>query len=538
MLLLRGQLRPWSAALSRGRCRRGGLATWKSLDSDVTEFEHLHDNAVRGLLPRPAPGGFARGSFISWRPEKDGAVNGLEDLYEIVGKVGEGGFGIVYSARHRRTGEVVAIKAIRKDKFKVIGDLMSEIDFLKVADHPNVIRYYETLQDKENHYLVMEMCSGGSLSDLLKTWHEEGAPSIQEKDFARIVVQMLRGLAYCHRHSIVHRDVKPSNFLFGCGKPKPNRAIPIACSGETDAPLKLVDFGISGVVRRDQPGKRMLTRRAGTEGYIAPEVLLGQPYGSSADLFSVGAVFHKMVTGVPLSWNAETAKYKFPGQVRWMTLSKEGRSLLERLLDSTPEARPTASEAIDDPWFQALNLSIPAGIDASYIDECIRNVFSFGKLSKLQRSIMYSTVAFAPLHCHEMEKLRLAFMAVDREHNGKLSVEDFVRLSEQAGLSMKEARQVFTCVNASKSGDISYSEWLAAAAPEDWYCHPEYSQRAFSTLDLDRNGWVSAEHICYFLPDVFDKETIAAELCRLFPHGDGRMTFEDFCHLMCHRSPS
>lgn len=546
---------PTGAAAGTGAIvfRRGLLVTASAASTQVgeykeftktsiTEFEHRFDGAVKYHLPRPGPGGFARGSFIGWRRDervrdRAGGASGavldtrrLEGLYELMSTVGEGAFGIVHSARHRRTGEIVAIKAIDHDKVKEKEALQSEVEFLKVADHPNVIRYYETLEDEHHHYLVMEMCSGGALSEHIRSWHDDHGPGIHETDIARIVVQMLRGLAYCHAHSIVHRDVKPQNFLFGCGSPQAGSPVPIACSGDADAPLKLVDFGISGVVRSDRPNKRLLTRRAGTDGYIAPEVLGGQPYGPSADIFSLGAVMHKMLTGLAPQWEAERRVYKFPGKVRWASMSPLGRAFLQRLLDPNPRARPTASEAIQDPWFSALGVAAPENF-AEIFGDCMRSVCSFSRRTKLQRSIMYSMVAFAPLHSHHMEKLRLAFLAADKSTFAGISFKDFGDIARLCGIDSREAQACFAAVNASQTGRISYSEWLAGAAPQDWYDQPQHAQRAFETLDVQRHGYIVANDLCQLLPGCFDRDRIDREIRGLFPAGNGRLTFRDFCAL-------
>lgn len=509
----------------------------------ATEFEHQFDNAVRFHLPRPGPGGFTRGSFIGWRRSErvrdDGVadLNKVESLYEVTGKLGEGGFGIVQSAKHRRTGEGVAIKSIHKDKVKEPEELQREVAFLRGVDHPNVIRYYETLQDDEYHYLIMELCTGGSLSEHIRSWHDEEGSGIREADLARIVVQMLRGLAYCHAHSIVHRDIKPANFIFGCGHAQGNSPIPIACSGTADAPLKLVDFGISGVVRADHPNKRLLTRRAGTDGYMAPEVFLGQPYGPSADLFSLGAVMHKMITGQAPQWVADKTAYKFPGKVRWSALSPEGRDLLKRLLSTDPSLRPTASQAIQDPWFQEMGVNSTDDISTVFA-QCMTSIRNFAKCSKLQRSIMYSMVAFASLHSDHMEKLRMAFLVASEGSSGGISrseFSDFVQKYSGSCQDPESPESFFAAVNASQTGQISYSEWLTASAPLCWYREPAHAQRSFETLDVDRNGWISADDLCHLLPDVFDQDQIEDEILKLFPAHEGRMSFEDFCALSCHQ---
>ncbi|CAE8602635.1 unnamed protein product, partial [Polarella glacialis] len=328
-------------------------------------------------LPGPKSGGFVRGSFIAWRRAervREAALvsDSVNHLYEFVALVGEGGFGKVYSARHRRTGEIVAIKIMPKDQLKDEEALQLEVFFLKLADHPNTVRYYEAFEDADNIFLVMEMCSGGSLSEYIKTAHETYGPGVSEEELARITVQMLQGVAYCHTHSVAHRDIKPQNLLFSCGQPGKGSAIPISCSGLGDAPLKLVDFGIAGVLRSDRPQKRLLTKCAGTVGFMAPEVREARPYdGRAADMFSIGAVMHNMISGLAPIWQSELGAYKFPGRIRWNSLSDDCQSLLEHLLHIEPELRPTAGEALQHPWFQAMGVPAPHDISVIF-DRCFR----------------------------------------------------------------------------------------------------------------------------------------------------------------------
>lgn len=522
--------------LRGGECRKGSK----------TEFEHRFDDAVHRHLPKPGPGGFARGCIIGWRRADrypSACRWSVADLYETTGVIAEGGFGIVHSARHRRTGEIVAIKSLPKDSVQDAEALQLEIEFLKVADHPNVVRYYESFEDDKNLYLVMEMCSGGALSQHVQAAHDCYGIGISESDMARVMMQMLRGVAYCHAHSIVHRDLKPQNFLFGCGAPQKHSVIPRACSGDTDAPLKLVDFGISGVVRSDKPQKRMLTKRAGTDGYMAPEVVRCQPYGPSADMFSLGAVMHMMLVGKTPRWDGAKQMYDFPGRMRWRQLSVEGQTLLARLLHADPAERPTAIEAIQDPWFPAMGVSVPGNV-TELLHDCVRRVCQFSHQSKLQQSIMYSMVAFAPLHNHYMEQLRIAFLAADQSGSGGITLEEFAKLVRSSQVSLEGCislagcssegeciEAIFTAVNVSQSGKISYSEWLAATAPQAWYDTHEYAQRAFDTLDVNRHGYITANDLCEVLPGVFRVEELAQEIKCINSAGDGRLTFKEFCAL-------
>lgn len=506
------------------------------LSRTVTEIEHRDDGAFQKYLPGPKTGGFARGSFIAWRRServRDAAIlsERIDDLYEFKNVVGEGGFGKVHTARHRRTGEVVAIKTLPKDRLKDQEALQLEVEFLKLSDHPNTVRYYEAFEDAQNIHLVMEMCSGGSLWEYINAAHDTYGPGVSEDELARITVQMLQGVAYCHSHSVAHRDIKPQNLLFSCGIPGKGSAIPIACSGLGDAPLKLVDFGIAGVVRSDRPEKRLLTKCAGTIGYMAPEVFGSKPYdGRSADVFSIGAVMHNLISGNALKWDSDKNAYTFPGRIRWKSLSANCQSLLEHLLHEDPALRATAGEALQHPWFKSMGVPASHHDLAGIFDRCFKRVHEFWHLSKLQKMIMYSMVCFAPLHNHHMEQLRISFLAADKGVSAGISCYEFVELGRQySSFPSNDLRAMFIAADLSRTGKLSYCEWLAATAPSDWFCVAEHAERAFDTLDVKRAGFIRASDLCQLLPLVFDLTDIEAEILRFFPHGDGQLAFTDFC---------
>eukprot|EP00438_Fugacium_kawagutii_P019216 Skav226213 [mRNA] locus=scaffold2208:603364:605217:- [translate_table: standard] len=108
----------------------------------MTEIEHRDDGAFKRYIPGPKTGAERSGDSI-------------RDLYDFEEVVGEGGFGQVSRARHRRTGEVVAIKTISKSKLGDEEALQLEVAFLKLSDHPNTVRYYETFEDAKDIHLVM-----------------------------------------------------------------------------------------------------------------------------------------------------------------------------------------------------------------------------------------------------------------------------------------------------------------------------------------------------------------------------------------------
>lgn len=475
--------------------------------------EHANEQRV-WLTP---DGCFNRGSLI--RHHKHHART-LGKYYEVTGVLGEGASGSVTRARRRETGELVAIKAIPKDTVQDVRALQREVDLLKVADHPNIVRLYETLEDPEYFYLAMEVCSGGELWQRILFAHDN-ALGFSEVELAASVQQMLRAVAWCHEKCIVHCDLKPQNFLLA--------------SSAADAQLKLVDFGVSGVVPRNSLRACFLTKRCGTEGYMAPEVVLGQPYGPLADMFSLGAVVHTAIVGMPPRWDERSQKYIFPGRVRWRTLSPAAQSLFASLVQADPEARPTAAEALQHDWFSEVSGKRPM-LDSG----CVARMRRFRQRSKLQAAAMVGTVAFAQLRSEEMQILQDTFLAMDRDGSGEVSVEELAAALEKSQdcddqrktCMMEDARLLVKGMDVSGDGTVTYSEWLAAAVSQAWYSSSSGARRAFEALDADGDGLLSAAELQQLLPGVFSPMELEEEFSQLDRNGDGHIDFNEFCELL------
>lgn len=131
--------------------------------------------------------------------------------------------------------------------------LERELSILKGVDHPNIIKFVETYQDKEFFHIVMEFCNGGELFD--RIIHKG---KYAETDAATIIKKLLSAITHLHDRGICHRDIKPENLIFE--------------SKKDDAEIKLIDFGLSKYV---SPHEKMHTK-VGTPYYVAPEVLRGR----------------------------------------------------------------------------------------------------------------------------------------------------------------------------------------------------------------------------------------------------------------------
>eukprot|EP00931_Biecheleriopsis_adriatica_P063838 TRINITY_DN38739_c0_g1_i1.p1 TRINITY_DN38739_c0_g1~~TRINITY_DN38739_c0_g1_i1.p1 ORF type:complete len:522 (+),score=116.50 TRINITY_DN38739_c0_g1_i1:51-1616(+) len=483
--------------------------------ASAPEFEHAGDQCSRHL-PRPGDGGFARSNFLK------AATPGqsLNDCYDLESSVGKGAFGAVCCGRDRKTGQEVAIKTIPKESVSDLEALSQEVNFLRVADHPNVALLYEVFEDDMNIHLVMELCSGGELWKRILSAHECGL-GFSEAELASATRQMLRAVAYCHSQSIVHRDIKPENFIFA--------------SNDKDAPLKLVDFGIGGVVPCDRPEARYLTAMVGTDGYMAPEILLSKPYGPSADLFSIGAVMHAAIVGLPPRWVAEKQAYTFPGRMRWRMLSDGAQSLLARLLHSDPAARPSAVEALKDPWLSDHENASEKQSALLACPELAQRLKSFGQRSKLERAARMAFAAMCRLRSEESRRLQDAFLEADSDGTGEISPEELaaaLRKQRSAGQDVQDLEGLLAGLDCSRAGKITCSEWLAAASSQAWLGDSKNARLAFDALDADGSGFISIPEIESALPGVYTRAELEEEIKRLDSDGDGKLNFEEFCAIL------
>lgn len=146
--------------------------------------------------------------------------------------------------------------------------------------HPNVIKLYEVFEGEQTFYFVMEILEGTSLYEEIK---KHAQNPYKDDEVREIIGMLVDGIAYCASKNIMHRDIKPENLLFG----KVNN----------QKVLKIVDFGL-GAYADDDP---YLFPKCGTPGFVAPEIAnlvdKTKPYSTICDMFSVGVIFHILLTG-------------------------------------------------------------------------------------------------------------------------------------------------------------------------------------------------------------------------------------------------
>ncbi|XP_030612808.1 serine/threonine-protein kinase MAK isoform X4 [Archocentrus centrarchus] len=287
----------------------------------------------------------------------------MMNRYTTLKQLGDGTYGSVLMGRNNESGELVAIKRMKR-KFYSWEECMNlrEVKSLKKLNHANVVKLKEVIRENDHLYFVFEYMK----ENLYQLMKDRENKMFSENEIRNILFQVLSGLAFVHKHGFFHRDMKPENLL---------------CMGPEL--VKIADFGLAREIRSKPP----YTDYVSTRWYRAPEVLLkSSSYSSPIDLWAVGCIMAELYTLRPLfpgssevdeifkvcqvlgtvkktDWAeghqlAAAMNFRFPQCVptHLKTLipnaSNEAIALMKDLLQWDPRKRPTAAQALRYPYFQ------------------------------------------------------------------------------------------------------------------------------------------------------------------------------------------
>ena len=272
-------------------------------------------------------------------------VPGHLDGFLVIERIGEGAMGEIYRARDEALKRDVAIKVVHRahDADEQQAErLRQEARAAASISHPHVAQVHALGFSNNHPYLVMELVRGVDMDARLR---REG--TIDERLALRVAVEIADGLCVLHRRGLTHGDIKPANIVL-----------------DEDGRAKLVDFGLSGMARRDGSGAIH-----GTPHYIAPELLRGAADSSQTDLYSLGATLYHLLAGKPPFAGrtpAEVVRARLEGPAEPIgrhnpRLSAGTQRLVMRLLAADPAQRyPDSAAVLADLQTQLRLLDAPA----------------------------------------------------------------------------------------------------------------------------------------------------------------------------------
>ena len=373
--------------------------------------------------------------------------------YEIIRPLGQGAYSKVYQVRHRGSCQEFALKIIEKKKMtvhKLTRRLRNEVSLQASLNHPCIVKLFNTFEDDDLIYLLLELCNGGELYRKIK---DEGP--LDEEETRNLCSHIIEGLEYLHTLGILHRDLKLGNLLLS----------------DDGSLVKIADFGLAVRLKSFDEERNTM---CGTPNYISPEIINRQPYGLASDMWSFGCILFACLTGSPpfesasikeTFLKAKDLKYSLPG-----FLSPQAKDLISTLLTWDSESRLTIRAVKTHPFFSSIflnqsdSLLSPTNrsdvLFAEYSEQMISPVKSKGnldlkkakrknfdldrrkKIKKNTEGVLPISTANLSLSLPFLHRLKNGSLKIEKSGEVVLNVGDRVLRVSKDGLSVTYERQV------------------------------------------------------------------------------------------------
>ena len=451
---------------------------------------------------------FKKSYFIGAHTEE------IDKYYKFIKEIGHGSYGHVFRCQNISTGNVYACKKFDKKLINNKTRLKTEINLLRATDHPNIIKLYETFEDKQYLYLIMEECSGGELFQRLAL-NAKNKIQYTEKDAAKLMKQILEAVNYLHHHGICHRDLKPENILLS--------------SMSNKFQLKLIDFGLSKVLKTMNG---TMKGEVGTVYYMAPEVLQGK-YTLKCDVWSCGVILYIMLCGSPPFYSMDEKKlkekiinydYNFNHPV-FSKISEDAKDLLRSIFVDS-ERRPSISDILNSPWVKE---NAPNSGN-EYLNIDWKRVVKYSKLNLVQKSV----INYRAFHMTENEANEYVemFKEIDENSDGVLTFDEIKKGIKCCNLDINDDDliKLFNDMDTDKNGLINYTEFVASLMDYEKSISKEHLIKCFQNYDEDHSGKIDFIEFCKIIKPQNDDEKKELKILydQFDDNGDGEIDIDEF----------
>mgnify|MGYP002868340296 CR=1 FL=1 len=240
-------------------------------------------------------------AFENLNSDDPNSIGSKFDDFEILQKLGEGAFGIVFKVRSRINNKVYALKKLNLKELKdenpkayqlTVNETAFLSELTNTSNQPHIVKYYKHFEEGDFLYIVIEFIENGDMDSFIEA-HKKIKQHIPEEDLWSIFLQCMEGLAYVHKMGVIHRDIKPANLLM-----------------DNNMTIKLGDFGVSAVKKTDDDSTQYTNANynfnragdemqyhgtvVGTRPYMAKELIDQNEYDQKVDVYAMGVSFFEM----------------------------------------------------------------------------------------------------------------------------------------------------------------------------------------------------------------------------------------------------
>lgn len=423
----------------------------------------------------------------------DSSIHASYNLGEHNVLLGKGGVGRVIKSANVHTKVEHAVKLIPKNQKTGLNgeaNVFAEVEALihKSLDHPHIVRLFDTFEDASYQYLVMEVCAGGTLTELMPTWF-----AFSEVDSAILTQQILCALRYLHKAEVLHGDVLPQNVLLVNQKvPKDNLA-------------KLCDFGCA--------------RRSVVH---------------CSDLVGCGAVLSFLLGSIKFAPKGPKTTAVCTASGAAVHVSQDAKRVLDTLLAASPKKTTTAGLVLQAPWIRR---NVMDNCSANILPSFIDKLRAFSSHCAFKKQACLVAARGLVLDDEQLAATRL-FSKLNARQNGFLTPYELKQALEKANLKVRaDITKLMQDSDIDNAGAMDYSTFLAIMLDTQTYKKEHVCRLAFSSFDHDGDGSATHEEIAAMLwGDDVHGQPIRGPVAELVQDidrdGDGVISFEEFCHMM------
>eukprot|EP01083_Nonionella_stella_P013251 37338_1 len=442
--------------------------------------------------------------------DQDHDVKDVYHYFEIEKELGRGASCRVLKVKEKKTGNLYAMKEMRRDDKWNPMLFEQEVNILsKLAGHDNILHYEDCWIDSKNFYVLTTLCTGGELFDKIKELRH-----FSERHAADVMRTILDAMRYCHERSIVHRDLKPENIVY---------------KDENHEELVIIDFGDAKEVEEHSQHDDFV----GTAFYLAPEAIRTREGWElkKSDMWTIGVIAYVLVTGRPPFWgreNKEIIRKIVRGNVRFpstIKLSDECKDFILSLLQKPPDKLLSASEALKHAWITGESVSAIG-------EDVLFNLATFGTSNQLKQLIV-KTVA-ANLDRKHRKEYESQFQNLDAENDGVLDADELSAFLIKCGLAQPDAeakaKRLIEHISGDENKPITKQDWnhsnVAKLLSSD-----HLIERQYKKLDVDEDGLISADDLLSIFEGLSRKD-IMDIIDEVDIDFDGTINFEEFRRAM------